>query len=290
MGYDKDQATEEFIRWSDSYDRSILQWLIFGPSHRVLIRRIREVGGRPAGPDPGRRLRHGRLRHAAARRPAPRRGLRRRPRLGDAGEGPRSRWRPHRGHVFPVQGDSERLPFPAGSFDIVTCSNSFHHYPRQDRAVVEMRRVLQPGGRLMIVNGYRDSLWGWFIFDVCVAAVEGDVHHASARRFRELMTEAGLQAIAQRPHRGLAPFLHVRGDRDRARARRPLAPLPHPGGDRRARRSVNGPGSLVAHIRHAIPRRVRRRYPGGEESVTVASSIAGPSGRVHGNRQPRAGS
>ena len=49
MGYDKDQATEEFIRWSDSYDRSILQWLIFGPSHRALIRRIREaVGDRPA--------------------------------------------------------------------------------------------------------------------------------------------------------------------------------------------------------------------------------------------------
>ena len=89
MGYDKDQATEEFIRWSDSYDRSILQWLIFGPSHRVLIRRIREsVGDRPAR-DPGRRLRHGRIRHATARRAASRRGLRRRPGLGDAGEGPR---------------------------------------------------------------------------------------------------------------------------------------------------------------------------------------------------------
>ena len=37
--------------------------------------------------------------------------------------------------------------------------------------------------------------------------VEGDVHHASARRFRELMTQAGLQAIAQRVFRGPAPFL-----------------------------------------------------------------------------------
>src|SRR5207248_6542499 len=45
MGYDKHQATEEFVRWSDSYDRCILQWLIFGPSHRVLIRRIRAVAG-----------------------------------------------------------------------------------------------------------------------------------------------------------------------------------------------------------------------------------------------------
>ena len=67
------------------------------------------------------------------------------------------RWRLDRGHVFPVRGDSERLPFESGSFDIVTCANSFHHYPRQDRAVAEMRRVLRPGGRLMIIDGYRDG-------------------------------------------------------------------------------------------------------------------------------------
>src|ERR1700754_3804303 len=49
MAYDRDQATHEFIRWSESYDRSILQWLLFGPSHRALIRRIRAVmGDRPA--------------------------------------------------------------------------------------------------------------------------------------------------------------------------------------------------------------------------------------------------
>ena len=45
MGYDKQQVAREFKRWSDSYDRSILQWLLFAPSHRVLIRRIREVAG-----------------------------------------------------------------------------------------------------------------------------------------------------------------------------------------------------------------------------------------------------
>ncbi len=59
----------------------------------------------------------------------------------------------------------------------------------------------------MIIDGYRDAPWGWFIYDVCVAGVEGDVHHASAKRFRELMTQAGLQAVAQRVFRGPAPFL-----------------------------------------------------------------------------------
>src|SRR6478609_5850517 len=45
MAYEKHQATDEFNRWSESYDRSILQWLLFGPSHRALIRRIRAVAG-----------------------------------------------------------------------------------------------------------------------------------------------------------------------------------------------------------------------------------------------------
>jgi ubiquinone/menaquinone biosynthesis C-methylase UbiE len=117
------------------------------------------------------------------------------------------RWRQLAGQVLPTQGDSERLPFASGSFDFVTCANSFHHYPRQDRAIVEMHRVLKPGGRLLIIDGYRDAPWGWFIYDVCVAYREGEVHHASGKRFRELMSRAGLRAIAQRIYRGPAPFL-----------------------------------------------------------------------------------
>ena len=70
----------------------------------------------------------------------------------------------------------------------------------------------------MVIDGYRDGPWGWFIYDVCVAAVEGDVHHASAKRFRELMTQAGLQAIAQRVFHGPAPFLiPKRSPRNRSR-------------------------------------------------------------------------
>lgn len=223
MGYDKHQASAEFARWSDSYDRCILQWLIFGPSHRVLIRRIREV----AGDQPAKVLDVGcgtglfasRLRAALDHVEVF--GVDLVPEMLAQG---RPRWRRHRGHVFPIQGDSERLPFGSGTFDIVTCANSFHHYPHQDRAIAEMRRVLRPGGRLMVIDGYRDSLWGWFIFDVCVASVEGDVHHASARRFRELMTQAGLQAIAQRPYPGLAPFLMTEGI---AAEPVPLIPAPH---------------------------------------------------------------
>ncbi|MFO0908166.1 MAG: methyltransferase domain-containing protein [Isosphaeraceae bacterium] len=206
MAYDKTQATHEFTRWSESYDRCILQWLLFGPSHRALIRRIRAVAGdrpiRILDIGCGTGVFAGRVREAIPNAHVWGIDLV----AGMLTKGA-DRWRHHAAHVQPVQGDGERLPFADDSFDFVTCSNSFHHYPHQQRAVMEMHRVLRPGGRLMIVDGYRDAPYGWLIYDVCVAGVEGDVHHASARQFRDYFTQAGLRAIAQKVHRGFAPFL-----------------------------------------------------------------------------------
>ena len=45
MSYYKVQATREFDRWSQDYDRCILQRLLFGPSHRAIIARIRARSG-----------------------------------------------------------------------------------------------------------------------------------------------------------------------------------------------------------------------------------------------------
>jgi len=210
MAYNKEQAAEEFARWSESYDRCALQWLLFGPSHRALIRRLKSIsGGRPVrildiGCGTG--LFASRVRAAMPESTVYGIDL-----VSGMLEKGKARWSFHADSVFPVQGDSERLPFDSGSFDVVTCANSFHHYPRQDRAVCEMRRVLRTGGHLMIVDGYRDAPWGWFIYDICVAGVEGDVHHASSRRFYELLSQAGFKAIAQTVHRGLAPFLLTEG-------------------------------------------------------------------------------
>jgi ubiquinone/menaquinone biosynthesis C-methylase UbiE len=210
VGYDKDKAAEEFTRWSESYDRCVLQWLLFGPAHRVLIRRIEAV----AGKRPFRILDVGcgtGLFAARIKAALPKAEIWGVDLVSGMLARGKPRWQYHAGQVFPIQGDSERLPFSSGSFDFVTCANSFHHYPRQDRAVLEMHRVLRPGGRLMIIDGYRDAPWGWFIYDVCVALREGDVHHASSKRFRDLMTRAGLQAVAQKVYRGFAPFLLSEG-------------------------------------------------------------------------------
>jgi SAM-dependent methyltransferase len=210
MSYDKVQADREFTQWSGGYDRSILQSLLFGPSHRAIIGRIRaQFGNLPltvldVGCGTG--VFAARIRAASPRATVWGVDL-----VAAMLAQGRDRWRSDQEHLAAVQGDSERLPFPAGLFDVVTCANSFHHYPNQNRAVAEMYRVLKPGGRLFLVDGCRDGPWGWFIYDVCVTAVEGDVRHASARGVRDMFDGAGFAATAQTVYHGPAPFLLTEG-------------------------------------------------------------------------------
>jgi ubiquinone/menaquinone biosynthesis C-methylase UbiE len=210
MGYDKRQATEEFIRWSRSYDQSILQWLLFGPSHRAMIARIRSrFGDRPIRVlDVGCGTGQFGERILQALPNAQVFGV---DLVAEMLRGGAQRWASHPNTLCPVQGDSEHLPFASGTFDVVTCANSFHHYPDQPRAVAEMHRVLRPGGRLMLIDGYRDAPYGWFIFDVCVETVEGNVHHCSRSRLRDLFSAAGFVETEQTVHRGFAPFLFSEG-------------------------------------------------------------------------------
>ena len=95
-------------------------------------------------------------------------------------------------------GDAEHLPFENAYFDMVTCSNSFHHYPHQLQAVKEMRRVLKDKGQLMLIDGHRDDPIGYLIFDVIVDALEKHIHHCSRRQLIEMFKEAGFQKVTQR--------------------------------------------------------------------------------------------
>lgn len=60
-----------------------------------------------------------------------------------------------------VAGVGERLPFAAGTFDLVLCFNSLHHVPieAQWRAVAEAARVLARGGELLVVEPLPQGPW-----------------------------------------------------------------------------------------------------------------------------------
>jgi ubiquinone/menaquinone biosynthesis C-methylase UbiE len=55
-------------------------------------------------------------------------------------------------------GDAERLPFDDASFDTVVCALSLCTIPSPEAAVGEMRRVLRPGGRLLLLD-HIGSTW-----------------------------------------------------------------------------------------------------------------------------------
>lgn len=43
-------------------------------------------------------------------------------------------------------GSAETLPFPSGSFDVITCVDVLEHVPDLERVLSEIHRVLRPGG------------------------------------------------------------------------------------------------------------------------------------------------
>lgn len=206
MAYLREAANREFDHWSRTYDRSWLQWMIFHPSHELMLKHLRASDERlldigcGTGQFLSRAVREFPNLQAVGLDLSAKMLDQGRPRFAAAGE-----------QVAVVRGDSERLPFGNDTFDVVTCCHSFHHYPRQAAAVAEMYRVLRPGGRLMLIDGDRDRPWGWLVFDVVVTTLEGGVHHCSGRELRELFRLAGFAEVQQVRRRGLAPFMMTMG-------------------------------------------------------------------------------
>lgn len=197
-------AEQWFDAWSAHYDRSILQQLVFKPSHRAMLESLHIVDGTrvlDVGCGTGRFALEILRRHPDAWVV----GLDLSARMLEVASANCRSYLGDRLELVP--GNSASLPFPDQAFDAVTCSHSFHHYPEQGRVVAEMHRVLRPGGRLVLVDGDRDGWWGRVIFDGCVPLVEGMVRHCSAQQTRDLMHAAGFERIGQRRHGILAPFL-----------------------------------------------------------------------------------
>lgn len=55
------------------------------------------------------------------------------------------------------EADAQALPFPDASFDTVVCTLSLCNVPDDRKAVAEMKRVLRPGGRLLLLDHVRSS-------------------------------------------------------------------------------------------------------------------------------------
>ena len=55
-----------------------------------------------------------------------------------------------------VQGNASAMPFADSSFDLIVCRAAFKNFAEPAQALEQMRRVLRPGGRALIIDLRRD--------------------------------------------------------------------------------------------------------------------------------------
>jgi len=55
------------------------------------------------------------------------------------------------------QGNASQMPFADESFDLIVCRAAFKNFSEPVRALAEMRRVLRPGGKAVIIDLRRDT-------------------------------------------------------------------------------------------------------------------------------------
>lgn len=94
-----------------------------------------------------------------------------------------------------VQADAESLPFPANHFDAAFATLVFCSVADPAKAFAELRRVIRPRGRLVLLEHVRpDGILGYFadILSVLTVAVLGDHFNRQTAR---TVTDAGFTVI-----------------------------------------------------------------------------------------------
>lgn len=89
----------------------------------------------------------------------------------------------------------ERIPFPKGTFDVVTNTEAFHHFPNPQKSVLEMYRVLKPNGKLYLAD---INFFSEFIHRLFKKLEPGHVKIYSKEEFSRLLTNAGFKVIKQK--------------------------------------------------------------------------------------------
>ncbi len=120
-----------------------------------------------------------------------------------------------KGYLLPVaQCDAEKLPFPGEYFDCVTVAFGLRNMTHKDAALAEMRRVLRPGGCLLVLEF--SQVWkplapayDFYSFKVIPRIGEMITHDAASYRYlaesirvhpdqetlKKMMEQAGLEKV-----------------------------------------------------------------------------------------------
>lgn len=100
---------------------------------------------------------------------------------------------------------AEDMPYPDNYFDHAVCSESFGFWSEPEKGLAEIRRVLKVGGKLYIVNSYKEAhtcaaTMGVKIFNLFSTCKE---HIYPSQEYREFFKKAGFTVVEQKEIKGI---------------------------------------------------------------------------------------
>jgi ubiquinone/menaquinone biosynthesis C-methylase UbiE len=109
-----------------------------------------------------------------------------------------------------VCGDSDQLPFPDGSFDLVTCQMAIHHMSKPESALKEMVRVTKAEGRLLVIDTLGPESDAKFELHNRVEKLRDPSHTLTLRltTFLQIFDNEGLEIERQALRRRARSFNH----------------------------------------------------------------------------------
>jgi ubiquinone/menaquinone biosynthesis C-methylase UbiE len=98
------------------------------------------------------------------------------------------------GRVDVQQASVSRLPFPDGSFDLVTAVETHYYWPHLVEDLREVRRVLKPGGRVLVIaETYKGRPLDWIFRPVMRVLLRST--YLSLDEHRAAFVEAGFTNV-----------------------------------------------------------------------------------------------
>jgi SAM-dependent methyltransferase len=91
-------------------------------------------------------------------------------------------------------GEAAGLPFSQKTFDLITCTNALHDMPEPVATLSGLRRLLAPGGQLVVEDfARRERPFPWAAFAWLLQQIEGSpVHAYTLAEAQSLCQQAGL--------------------------------------------------------------------------------------------------
>ena len=99
-----------------------------------------------------------------------------------------------------IRGCAEEIPLRSAGLDRVFCINALHHFADTGAFVHEARRVLRPGGAVLVVGlDPHAALDQWWIYDYFPSALPADLaRYPSAPSIRARLEHAGFSRVTTR--------------------------------------------------------------------------------------------